>query len=213
MMDLPQEARVYAQADFSTVNQAFVDRLLELRNPAKACVIDLGCGPADIPIRLNRVRPDWQITGVDGSAAMLQLASATMANSPAAKAIRLLQADACATALPDHSFDIVISNSLLHHVRDAVKMWREIARLTADGGLVFVRDLFRPATVAEVERITHIYAGGESPLLQDEFHRSLLAAYTLDEVKGQLDQAGLPGLKVTQCSDRHLDVIGVVQCD
>jgi len=210
LMDLAQEAVAYAQADFSAVNQAFVDRLLELHSPPHARVIDLGCGPADIPIRLHCQRPAWQITAVDGSLAMLQLAAAAMAHSPAAQAIGLLECDACATPLPDHSFDVVISNSLLHHVTEPLQMWREIARLAASGGFVFVRDLFRPATLAQAEQIVKTYAGNESQLLQDEFHRSLLAAYTLEEVKAQLRQAGLSGLRVTQASDRHLDITGTL---
>ncbi|RMG70678.1 MAG: SAM-dependent methyltransferase, partial [Nitrospirae bacterium] len=34
------------------------------------------------------------------------------------------------------------------------------------------------------------------------------AAYSIDEVRGQLIKAGLEGLKVTQVSDRHLAVSG-----
>jgi len=45
-MDLPHEAKAYAEADFSDVNTAFVDHLLELTGPLeKGLVLDLGTGP------------------------------------------------------------------------------------------------------------------------------------------------------------------------
>jgi trans-aconitate methyltransferase len=72
LMTDPDQAQAYAAADFATVNQGFVDRLRALF-PAltRGHVVDLGCGPADIPIRLCRALPDVAVTGVDGSEAML----------------------------------------------------------------------------------------------------------------------------------------------
>ena len=52
------------------------------------------------------------------------------------------------------------------------------------------------------------HAGDESALLQEEFYRSLLAAYRPDEVRAQLAEAGLANLEVAAVSDRHLDVWG-----
>ena len=51
LMDDKAEAEAYARADFAEVNDAFVDRLLELAGPREtAAAVDLGTGPADIPI-------------------------------------------------------------------------------------------------------------------------------------------------------------------
>ena len=74
-MDGGDETEAYQQADFAVVNQAFVDRTVELAStPARARAIDMGTGPADIPARLIRARPAWRVVGVDASAAMLALA-------------------------------------------------------------------------------------------------------------------------------------------
>ena len=68
----PEQAQAYASADFATVNQGFVDRFRALFPVfARGHVADLGCGPADIPIRLCRALPGVSVTGVDGSEAML----------------------------------------------------------------------------------------------------------------------------------------------
>ncbi|PIV81546.1 SAM-dependent methyltransferase, partial [bacterium CG17_big_fil_post_rev_8_21_14_2_50_64_8] len=52
VMDDPKRAEAYAEADFSEVNQAFVDNFLSAFPECKGKrILDLGCGPADIPIR------------------------------------------------------------------------------------------------------------------------------------------------------------------
>src|SRR5262245_45376450 len=74
-MDDPAEAAAYAAADFSAVHAAFVTRLLELTDPRDhANAIDLGTGPGDIAIRVARLRPNWNIVGVDAAEAMLKIA-------------------------------------------------------------------------------------------------------------------------------------------
>src|SRR3989442_4322091 len=74
LMNDPEQALVYSRADFEEENQGFVDRFTEFYPEFKAGhVLDLGCGPADIPIRLARKLPECRITGVDGSAPMIAL--------------------------------------------------------------------------------------------------------------------------------------------
>jgi ubiquinone/menaquinone biosynthesis C-methylase UbiE len=210
LMDEPQQAQAYASADFGAVNQAFVQRLLELAGERRAAqVVDLGTGPGDIPLRIAAAKTDWQITAVDGAPAMLHLAKAAIAQARRQGQIRLLLADAKALPLADGAFDIVVSNSLLHHVADPLPLWREIRRIAQPGGIIFVRDLIRPADETAARQIVQQYAGSESALLQEEFCRSLLAAYTLAEVRAQLQATDLGHLKVTAASDRHLDVFGL----
>jgi ubiquinone/menaquinone biosynthesis C-methylase UbiE len=208
VMDSPAEAQAYARADFSQVNQLFVDRLLELAGNAPAlAALDLGTGPADIPIRLARLRADWLITAIDASEAMLGLARQAVAAAALEGRICLLQRDAKKTSLPGGSFDVIFSNSILHHVANALELWREIRRLARPGALVFMRDLFRPPTAKRAADIVAAYASSETPLLQEEYYRSLLAAYTPEEIVQQLRQAKLP-LEVKTVSDRHVDVFG-----
>src|SRR2546427_7020078 len=74
LMDDPAQALAYSRADFEEENQGFVDRFAEFYPEFKAGhVLDLGCGPADIPIRLARTLPECRITGVDGSPPMIAL--------------------------------------------------------------------------------------------------------------------------------------------
>ena len=208
-MDIPAEATAYDEADFSEVNQAFVDRLLELAGPMdRACALDLGTGPGDIPIRVARARPGWHIIGLDASEAMLAIARRAGADAGVNDRIAWLLADAKAAPLPEGAFDVVFSNSILHHVADTAAFWAEVKRLAAPGALIFLRDLSRPAAEADARAIVAKYAAGESEVLKEEFRRSLLAAWRPEEVRAQLEAAGLSGLDVRLVTDRHLDVIG-----
>lgn len=226
LMPDPAEALAYARADFADVNQAFVARLVELvecspdtdgptAGPMKKQLrglraIDLGTGPADIPIRLLHARPGWHVTGVDASAAMLSIARDAVRRARLLRSIRLVCADATATGLPPHSFDVVFSNSLLHHVAAPERLWAEVIRLARLRAVVFFRDLVRPESPIAARRIVRTYAGHESRLLQDEYLRSLLSAYTPAEVRTQLTRAGLRTLRVVMATDRHFDVFGRV---
>ena len=208
-MDIAEEADAYAAVDFSQVNRAFVDRLLEVVGPAgEVRAIDLGTGPADIPILVVRARPDWCVTAVDTSAAMLDLARANVEQAGLVHAIDLIQADAKGTGMPGGPFDVIFSNSIVHHITDVAAFWGQVKRLGGAGTVVFIRDLARPAMQAEAEGIVQRHAGDESKTLRKEFHRSLLSAYTVAEARGQLDAAGLGELDVAMCSDRHWEVWG-----
>jgi ubiquinone/menaquinone biosynthesis C-methylase UbiE len=208
-MDDPAEAQAYGRADFAAVNAAFVDRLLELAGPAEALTaVDLGTGPGDIPLRLARRRPGWTITAVDAAEAMIEIARAAAAREGGAERVQFVVADAKATGLAGGAFDVVFSNSILHHITDTAALWAEVRRLGRPGALVFFRDLARPASEPAARAIVDTYAGAESAVLQEEYYRSLLSAYEPPEVRRQLADAGLRGLHVAMVSDRHLDVWG-----
>jgi len=203
------EAGAYGAADFSEVNAAFVERLVELAgNCPAARAVDLGTGPADIPIWVVRAMAGWRVVAVDASPAMIELARRAVTAADLGESIELVLADAKNTGLPGHSFDVVFSNSILHHINDSAALWREVRRLAAPGALVFLRDLARPPDPEAAWEIVDAYAGDESDLLREEYYRSLLAAYTPDEVRGQLDATGLAPLRVDMATDRHLDVFG-----
>ncbi len=205
-MDLDAEAAAYADADFAEVNGAFAQRLVALAvdiPQTDVVALDLGTGPADIPRRVAALRPGWRIVAVDAAAAMLALA-------PKAASVSLVRADASRCPFSDAALDVVFSNSILHHLPDPTDFWREVARVARRGALVLLRDLARPDTEQAARDIVERYAGTESELLQEEYYRSLLAAFTPDEVRAQLREAGVQGLRAEMVTDRHMDVCGRV---
>lgn len=210
LMEDTAQAEAYAGADFEEPNALFVEalhaRFGEL--PAGARVLDLGCGPADIVVRLARRHPGWHFEAVDGSRAMLTLAQAAVQDAGVSDRVTLLQAHIPHPPLLDRRFDLVLSNSLLHHLHDPSVLWELVATVAKPGAPVLVMDLTRPADEATVRRLVDQHSAGEPEVLRRDFHASLHAAFTPDEVRAQLAAAGLDHLEVERATDRHLLVVG-----
>ena len=74
-MDDEAQARAYASANFNEANKLFMHLLHQLRpGEIKGRALDLGCGPADIPIALLRQHAGFHINAVDGAQDMLDIA-------------------------------------------------------------------------------------------------------------------------------------------
>jgi len=202
------EAKVYELADFSGVNQAFAERLIEMVPHPYGVLVDLGCGPGDILVRIHTLRQSCMLLGLDGSAIMLALAQDRLATEALADSIHLVQGDAKELNFPEDCFDIVISNSLVHHLPDPRPFWQEVRRVCKPGAIILVQDLSRPDTPEEARFIVERESGSEPQLLQDLFFYSLLASFTADEVEQQVAAAGLQQVTVRMSSDRHWEVAG-----
>ncbi len=199
LMEDAEQARAYASADFASVNQGFVDRFrATFPELVAGKAADLGCGPADIPDRLRAALPRLRIAAIDASRAMLAQGRARISRD-------VLLAAARADRLPirDASLDACLSNSLMHHLADASVAWREIRRVARPGAAVFVMDLARPATSAAARAIVDREAPNEPAVLRHDFYASLLAAFTPDEVRRDLEAARLAGCRCELVSDRH----------
>jgi ubiquinone/menaquinone biosynthesis C-methylase UbiE len=207
LMEDEQQALAYARADFSTSNQWYIDHLLRESPDSLQTVLDIGCGPADVMLRLAAARPDVRITAVDGSGAMIALAHKAVEQAGAQGTITLLQGCVPGLPLEEHSFDAILSKDLLHHLPDPMVLWREATRLGRAGAIVYVMDLMRPDTAQAARHIVETVAGGEDPILKEDFYASLCAAFTVDEVQAQVREARLP-LQVMQVSERHMVVRG-----
>jgi ubiquinone/menaquinone biosynthesis C-methylase UbiE len=209
IMDDRDAANAYARADFSDSNQAFVDDLLERYGDRIARVLDLGTGPADVPVRLTRAARAAHVTAVDGSAEMLSLARESVHKAKLTGRITLHLGHLPGLALPERSFDTVLCKDMLHHLPDPQALWHEIRRLGRAGAVVYVMDLIRPDSPLEAREIVERVAASEHPLLKEDFYNSLCAAFTLEEVRMQLATAGL-ALKVARAGDRHMAVRGLL---
>ncbi len=205
-----EQVRAYAAADFSEPNARFVtlvgERLVDL--PSRGRALDLGCGPADLTIRLARALPEWTIDGIDGSEPMLALGRSAVAGAGLETRVRLRQVLLPSVSLENRSYELVVSNSLLHHLDDPVILWGAIRTSVTHGGGALVMDLLRPASRDEAEALVATHAANELPILKRDFFNSLCAAYRLEEVRSQLTRAGLGHLQAEAVSDRHFAVFG-----
>ncbi len=208
LMEDKAQALAYAETDFSAENQGFVNRFLEtFPDFIRGHILDIGCGPADIPIRLSSALPLCRITGIDGAQVMIDLARAAVAEAGLSHRIAL-QCDRLQALTISPPADAVVSNSLLHHLPDPLHFWRALKQLAVPGAPVLVMDLARPNTQQDAKTIVARYAAHASPILRRDFYNSLLAAFTVDEVAQQLVQCELSHFVMTAVDDRHWNVSG-----
>jgi ubiquinone/menaquinone biosynthesis C-methylase UbiE len=204
-----QQALAYAKADFSTSNQWYVDHLLADYPAELGHVLDIGCGPGDVMLRLASARPSVRITAIDGSSAMIELARKAVQNAGLQQRVTTLQGYVPGLPLEKRSFDAILSKDLLHHLPDPMVLWSEARRLGRRGAAIYVMDLMRPESPQAAHDVVESVARDELPILKADFYASLCAAFTLEEAKAQVEQAALP-LQVTQVSDRHMLIRGVL---
>ncbi len=208
LMDDDEQALAYAKADFEEENQGFVDRFVVFYPElTSGHVLDLGCGPADIPIRLARALPECRVTGVDGSKPMIALGLEAISAAGFADRITLRCERFQNTVLTERA-DAVISNSLLHHVPNPLQFWYAVRKLAQPGAVVLVMDLLRPESPEAAQAVVDKYAADEPAILRRDFYNSLLAAFTDDEVAAQLTEMNLSRLLIDVPDDRHWVVGG-----
>ena len=216
VMDSAEDASEYNEMDHSEVNQAFVDELLAFLGTNEDFksrlyddegdligVLDVGTGTALIPALLCDQHAAFKVIAVDMAVNMLELASYNVHASSRGDRIELIQADAKDLGYESEMFDIVISNSIVHHIHDPKQCVAEMVRVVQPGGAIFVRDLMRPESIETLESIVQTYAGDATEYCQQLFHQSLHAALTLDEMRQLVLDCGWNPDGVQATSDRH----------
>jgi ubiquinone/menaquinone biosynthesis C-methylase UbiE len=202
VMDTLDEARDYDTMDHREVNRVFVTDLLACGR-LEGDAIDLGTGTAQIPIELCRRHDDCRVVGVDLSINMLELARYNIEAAGLIDRIVLAHTDAKELPYGDEAFDVVMSNSIVHHIPEPAAVLSQAVRVTAPGGLLFFRDLLRPDDDATVKRLVETYAGQANEHQRQMFDDSLRAALSLDEIRQLVEQLGYAGETVQATSDRH----------
>lgn len=101
-----------------------------LDKPAR--VVDLGCGPGNVTAILKQRFPNADVTGLDGSAAMLEKARV------AAPGCTFVQGDFF-TWVPEQKPDLIYSNAALHWVGEHASLFPRLLSLLAPGGVLAVQ--------------------------------------------------------------------------
>ena len=202
VMDSAEEARDYDAMDHSTVNRVFVADFLAVWDGTNP-VLDVGAGTAQIPIELCRQSPTAVVTCVDLAEHMLAVGRDNVERAGLHDRIRLERCDAKRLPHTTGAFGAVISNSIVHHIPEPAEVLAEIVRVTAPGGLLFVRDLLRPEDEAALRRLVEQYAGDANAHQQKMFAESLQAALSLAEVRERVAALGFDSSQVRPTTDRH----------
>ena len=219
LMNATDQVIAYSGADFSCADQSVIERLSELMElacpvlPEAALILDLGCGPGNISERLAVRWPLSNVIGLDGASSMIGMANQRLSDvCPAIKNLSYLLVDLSQCCLGDipqiNGASVIVSNSLLHHLHNPQRLWTSVKQLAEPNALILHRDLRRPSNEQEVDSLCAHYVSHAPTVLRRDFRASLIAAFTTDEVRDQLDQAGLGHFTVTEIGDRYLEVCG-----
>jgi SAM-dependent methyltransferase len=126
--------------------------------PAGAQVLEVGCGPGHLSIRLAR-HHGLDVTGLDLDPAMIARARANadrLGNSDQRRP-SFVVGDVATLAFPDGSFDLVVSTLSMHHWADPTASLAEIGRVLRPGARALVWDFRPPAR-------PHLFGPGHAQL-------------------------------------------------
>ena len=205
LMEDEMQALAYSNADFSSSNNLFVDHILKDTNSNFSIVLDLGCGPGDVNIELAKKNPNAKILAVDGSRQMAELAKQKVKNNGLSDRIEIITDRIPDIKISQKDFDVITSKDLLHHIPDPYDFWYEVERLSTEKTLIYVMDLLRPESEELARQIVENVSKDEAEVLKLDFYNSLLAAFTVDEIKEQLSQTRL-SYQIRKLGERHFMV-------
>ena len=114
---------------------------MALAGVAAPRVLEIGPGPGELAVRLARLVPDVQLTGLDVDASMVALAEARAERSGVSDRVRFVVGDVAAIPFGDASFDLVVSSFSAHHWPDGAAGFAEIRRVLRPDGQAIVWDL------------------------------------------------------------------------
>lgn len=101
-------------------------------------VLDVGCGTGVLLAELTEQTPGAQLAGVDLVGEMLAVAQERLPDE-----VELMTAPAEALPFEDSAFDVVISSSVLHYIRQPQRALDEVARVLTPGGRLVLTDWCR----------------------------------------------------------------------
>ncbi|MCN9244633.1 class I SAM-dependent methyltransferase [Streptomyces sp. RY43-2] len=169
-----------------------MQHLMKLLTPhvsQAAQVLEVGCGPGLVSLRLAALHKQAEFVAVDANDRFLEVAreNAIFANLVSYGG-RFTCDYAHSNHLPfdDDSFDVVFSFCAVPRWRRPEKTIAECTRVCRPGGTVVIYDLARDADEGMISFVLQ-YSAGEA----DQFMRSLRSGYTVPEMRELLTGLGL----------------------
>lgn len=203
VMDDSSEVEAYssaaAEAYLSNIDDTFVEHALRLIGPAPGMALDIGCGPGQILTKLSARLPEWKFIGIDRSLAMIRR------SRHVPHSVSFLAGDACSLPFAGASLDLVLCNSVLHHIGDPARLFAEIRRVAKPGAAILLRDLLRPSRLGFSLHVRW-YGRHYDGLMYKLYRDSVRAAYTPEELSAMLNAAGISGGRLFIHGATHLGI-------
>jgi SAM-dependent methyltransferase len=209
VMDSQDEVLAYSSAagqkHLDVLDSIFVDQLVSL-GPAEGLLLDVGCGPGNIVLKVARRCPRLSIVALDYSANMVRAGRRAAGELGLENQVFFNQGSADQIPFANSTFDIVISNSVLHHLKNPSQAFEEMLRVAKPDGPVLVRDLRRPSRLAFP---WHVCWHGRhySGIMKRLFGDSVRAAYTPDELARLLCRSGMSRARIFLHERTHMGFV------
>jgi ubiquinone/menaquinone biosynthesis C-methylase UbiE len=199
-------ASAAGQKHLDALDNAFVDQVLSLAPPGSqltGLLLDVGCGPGNIALKIARRCPRLSIIGLDYSLNMVQAGRRSTDQTGLESRVLFQQASANQIPFSDGVFDVVLSNSVLHHLVDPSQAFEEMLRVTKLEGSILVRDLRRPSRLTYPWHVRW-YGRHYSGMMKRLFEDSVRAAYTPEELEGLLGRSGMSKARIFLQNRSHM---------
>jgi ubiquinone/menaquinone biosynthesis C-methylase UbiE len=146
-----------ATYDQSALQGVFFDRAHDallrvlrplLRGQAAPRVLDVGCGTGRLLVRLGKEFPGAELSGVDVTAGMIEVAR----GKPELSSVRLEVASASALPFGDASLDAALTTMSFHHWDDQAAGLRDVSRVLRPGAPLLLLDAYSVGPLAPLVR-------------------------------------------------------------
>ena len=163
------------------------------RGVDKGKAIDVGTGPGTFPIFLSKAIPGIRFKGIDLSPVMVEIAKRNAREEGLADKIEFELGSAYSFPVEDHSLDLVLCITTLHHLEHPVDFFNEVARSLKLGGAFVIVDFHRDASFVFIGIFDLLWKAffGRHPKARRGFLESIQSSYTLGECLGFLQRSRL----------------------
>ncbi len=116
----------------------------DLISNIKGTILDVGTGPAYLPIYITQNNPACKVIGLDVSSGMIRLASQNIQKANLLNAIYLKKGNVSKLPFPDQFFDFIISTGSFHHWKLPINAFNEIYRVLKYNSEAWIFDAINP---------------------------------------------------------------------
>lgn len=158
----------------------------------KGKILDLGCGYGGLIGVLNEFLPNMDYKGIDASQWIIEFGKKLHKKN---SNITLIKCNAEKLPFKKNTFDIILCRDVIHHLKNPIKVLKEMQRVTKKEGLIYIVDLRRDISKK------NIYKGlweffNEFPTIAINYLYSIRASYTIKEIKKLLKKSKILNYKI-----------------
>jgi len=159
----------------------------------KGKILEVGSGPGFLAIEMGVLSPELQVTGLDISETMIEIAVNNVKAYGLSERIEFKKGDASKMPFEDSVFDFVITSGSLHHWKEPIKVFNEIHRVLKEGKKALVSDLRKDTPKEQIEALTKNI---DSRFMRWGLRKSFREGYNAQEIENLIKDTKFTNLKI-----------------